>query len=290
MDGTACAILYLVAGGQKKNIIFSNPNHADVEEKLLDVINSEDKHIFMADLSVSEEMAIELYKGTSYDRIEIIDHHSSVVPLKRFSFCHIDEGSCGSKLFYNRLMLMDGFHGQLSKYHRLIELVDDIDRWQNNYPESRQLASLHKIIGQELFLERFMKNPDVDLSTQELYLIEMYDKKLQMDIKNAKRHVKCITKTVGNREYRFGIVIGYGMDQSLLGRALVDDPEMQLDVAVIVGATSLSFRCRNDCALDLSKFAELNGGGGHKAAAGCNLNALFGVDFLDLIVDNLKFK
>jgi oligoribonuclease NrnB/cAMP/cGMP phosphodiesterase (DHH superfamily) len=293
-DGSACALLFLAAGGKKENIHFCNPAHVETDAMLYELIHdTDDSDIWMVDLSISKEMADSIRDTVHECRIEIIDHHNSAIPLKEYYFCQIDENNsqCGSMLFYNWLFGLSGSgHGELRKYKELVTLTDDIDRWKHNYPESGQLAVLHKILGQELFIERFKKNPGVDLTDQEHYLIDINNKKREIDTKNRKKSLKIITKIINSVEYRFGIVYSYGDDQSLLGNAICSDPGLDVDVAVIVGGHSISFRSNEDCSLDLSEVTKLNGGGGHKHAAGCNLNGIFGEDFLELIMNKLKLE
>ena len=57
-DGLACAIVFISAGGQRNNVVFSSPNHKFVDEKVKDLLGSSSGvDIIIADLSVSEQLA-----------------------------------------------------------------------------------------------------------------------------------------------------------------------------------------------------------------------------------------
>ena len=285
MDGTTCALLFLAAGGKRENIHFTNPTHSESDELVRDLIG--DKDILLVDVSMSEKLANTIQTSVFDISIEVIDHHASAMPLKMYSFCHIDEKneSCGSKLFYDWLLSnTTENHGRIRKYKGLVNLVDDIDRWVNQYPESRQLANLHKQIGSQLFFERFLKNPDTELNPKEIYLLEMYDKKQEIDIRNKKKGLRIVTLRLGKDIYKFGFVVcSSGEDPSVLGNDICEDMQLEVDVAVLISGDGISFRRNRNCNLDLSKFSSVFSGGGHKAAAGCQLSGITGIDLIQTV-------
>jgi len=284
MDGSACAILFQSLGGKKENIYFSMPNHELTDEIVSDLVNHDwPGHILVADLSVSEDIADWLDK---VGRVTLLDHHQSSIPLGGFSFCTINVKNkmCGAA------MMQDAFSTS-HKFREFVKLVDDNDRWIHNYPESKDLAALHELLGQELFIERFLKNQDVSFSDREKYIVEVYENKREISTRARKNNLKVVERNVQGHNVRVGFSVAYGDNTSYLGGALCTDPELGVDFVVIISGEGVSFRASSDCPVDVSVLAELNGnGGGHRGAAGTKLSGILGEDFLEMIVDRIKFE
>jgi len=293
-DGSACAILFLAAGGKKENIYFTNPSHEETDFLLSELIQYRDTDIMLVDVSCSTEMAKYIEKSIFANNVTILDHHKSAASLNNFPFCVVDESglNCGSKIFYDWILKYVSNLTKLLRYKELVKLTNDVDLWQHNYPESRELADFHKILGQELFIERFVKNPNSDLSCQESYLTTIYNKKREIETANRKKNIKKFVKTINGVNYNFAILFTHGADQSLLGHAITDDPSMDVDVVILINGNNVSLRCKDSCVLDLSELAQRFGGGGHKKASSFSLGKLFifNKDFLEIIVDNFIEK
>jgi oligoribonuclease NrnB/cAMP/cGMP phosphodiesterase (DHH superfamily) len=81
-DGLACAIVFISAGGQRNNVVFSSPNHKFVDEKVKDLLGSSSGvDIIIADLSVSEQLA-EVIEN-AYKNVLLFDHHNSAEKIKK---------------------------------------------------------------------------------------------------------------------------------------------------------------------------------------------------------------
>jgi nanoRNase/pAp phosphatase (c-di-AMP/oligoRNAs hydrolase) len=65
--------------------------------------------------------------------------------------------------------------------------------------------------------------------------------------------------------------------------------DLNVDFVILIGTTSVSLRSK-DGGFDVGKIAELNRGGGHMAASGCNLTHILGKSLIELVVENIKLK
>jgi uncharacterized protein len=287
MDGSACAILFIAAGGLKENIHFVSPNHRDVDEVISDLLETWSGPIILADISISLKLA----KKVGRSDVVLLDHHKSSIPLANFKWCEIDKENtrCGSMMFYDWL-LYNMIHPPpiFVNYENLVTLVDDNDRWIRAYSDSGSLALFHEVLGQDLFVDRFLKNPDPILDMMEHYALNLEISKRDKYIERKKKQVQVIEREINGHKVRLGFVAS-GTHQSLLGNMICDDPELNVDIAVLVGS-SISLRASKACPVDLSVVAKLNGGGGHQAASGCSLDKMLGKSLVEYVIDNLKLQ
>jgi oligoribonuclease NrnB/cAMP/cGMP phosphodiesterase (DHH superfamily) len=289
LDGSTCAILFLAVGGKEKNLYFSSPGHDKTDEIVLDLLNK-DMPIMMVDLSVSLEFAEKLNKTGK--NIIIMDHHKTAIPLDEFSWCYIDKENtrCGSRMFFDFLRL-NGFGQQIYGYRDLVYVSDDRDRWINDNPKTPMIVSLHNLFGHHLFIERFLKNSNLETTMQEQYALNIFDIQKKEYINKAIGQAFHYFKDFNGNIIKFAITAA-DKHQSEIGNDLCNDPFDDISFAIIVSANggSVSFRGRKDCPIDLSEFAKSYGGGGHKLAAGCPLGAVLGKDLLESVVDSIWKK
>ena len=114
--------------------------------------------------------------------------------------------------------------------------------------------------------------------------------KQEIDIAHKKKLVRQIVKTINGNNYTFGFVVAGGTDQSVLGQAIYSDPELDVDVAIIIAGDGISFRAKQDCDLDLSKLAKRFRGGGHHKASGCQISGIIGKELIDLVSEHMRFE
>jgi oligoribonuclease NrnB/cAMP/cGMP phosphodiesterase (DHH superfamily) len=290
MDGSACAALFVAAGFDRNKIHFSFPAHEQVEEVVDTLLNKTNDDILLVDVSVSEAFAERV--GAS-GRVEIIDHHKGALPLARFDWCEIERENqrSGAMMFYDWLMKQDDIYkDSVWQYRDFVKAVDDYDRWVHEIPESKTLATFHYVLGQRLFLDRFLKNPSLNLNEAERYAINLESEKKADFIERTKKDAFIRTFRLNDKDIRVGFVLS-STYQSELGHAMCQDLDLDIDVAAIVGLHKISLRSeKGGDEVDLSVIAKLNGGGGHTSAAGCSLSKVLDRDFLEMVADNLKWE
>ena len=285
MDGSTCAVLFLAAGGLRKNIHFSSPNHRDVDKAVSELLETWPGLIMLADISISLDLA----KKVGRSDVVLLDHHKSAIPLKEFPWCEIDVENtrCGSKMLFDWL-INNYTCMSLVPYEDLVTLVNDNDLWIKAYNESGNLALFHEVLGQDLFIDRFLKRPEPTLDTMEQYALNLATTKRDKYVEYKKKNVQIVEKEINGNKVRLGFVAA-GTHQSVLGNEICEDPELNVDIAVLVGS-SISLRGKHNCPVDLSALAKLNRGGGHRAAAGCSLDGMLGKSLVEYVIDNLKLQ
>jgi len=286
LDGSACSILFQRAGGLKENIIYTVPSHNATDEVIDHLIYNWEGPIIFADVSFSEQWAEKIDKFRM--DVMVFDHHEAANYLAKYKWCHIDEDNlnCGSKVFLDWLSKKLHLVFTTNEW-KFVDIVDDVDRWIWNSPWSEDLSILHKALGQELFVERFVKDIFPKYSNTEKYVIKLEKYKSERHIEEKVRQTQVFLKRVDGKKLRIGIVDA-SKNISEIGNKLCKDVDLNLDFAVVVGSKSVSFRStgkRNVC-----QIAQLNGGGGHKLAAGCPIKNVLGKPLLNLIIEGLKLE
>lgn len=288
MDGAGCAILYRALGGKEENIHFVNPNHEQSDAKVKELLES-GLNVLGADMSISTNLVQQLIDSRDIQYFQLLDHHKSAIPLEKFGLSNLvidkENTRCGCKMLYEHL-LTDINGDKIKPYKDLVDYIDDHDRWMKNIPESDNLAMFYMTVGQKMFIERFVKNPSIEFTNQEKYVIEIEKNKMEEEIREKKRHVQSAThsKKINGKHYRIGFVTGVRYVSST-GNALYSDPTLNLDAVLLVGNETISLRCGKDSELDLSSLSKKFGGGGHKAAAGFQIKGLLGKSVIDMIVE-----
>jgi oligoribonuclease NrnB/cAMP/cGMP phosphodiesterase (DHH superfamily) len=287
MDGSGCAILFRLLGGKKENIYFVSADHNATKEAAEGVMYGQNSIIF-ADCSIPVETA---EKFAFRKDVILFDHHKTAIPLDGFDWCHIDKenSKCGSLMFKEWLAKkareIYGAAGNLtvvSKYDQLISYIDDYDRWQHNFKESKDLNILHSFYGQSNFIQRFLRNPWCDDSLTERKIVEIQKDKEKDFICNKIRHTE-FRKIDG---LNFAIVEA-SSHQSQLGNEILNQ-FVDVDIVLMIGPHTCSLRSREG--VDSSKIAKYNGGGGHAQASGFATHNVLGGTLIALIADNIQTK
>lgn len=282
MDGSTSALLWMAIGGRREDIYFSHPNHEATDELVLDLI-SQGKDVIIVDLSISLSLAEQLNERKA--SIQLWDHHKSAIPLDKFDWCFIEKENqkCGCRMFYDYTLTSEIALRGLPAYKDLVMLADDYDRWIKQYnPETDDIASLHWLLGQKLFMDRFAADPSTILSSEEKYLLSIEEQKKKEFIERKEKEALLYPVTIDGQNYEVAVVEA-NSNQSQLGHYLCETSALFADFAVMIGTKGISFRKKSSCPVDLSVLAKQFGGGGHEAAAGASVANVLGEEFVDLV-------
>jgi oligoribonuclease NrnB/cAMP/cGMP phosphodiesterase (DHH superfamily) len=284
-DGSTCAILFMAAGGKKENIHYGIPDDT-VDDLVRDLYFNWEGPIFIVDVSISEELA-EIVNSRS--NVYLLDHHKTALPLAKYKFCEIEEHNhrCGSMMFYD--WIRDNTEEDLMSYEDLVCLIDDHDRWIQNFEDSNDLAMLHDLLGQRKFIERFTKEPDCELTSEERYVIDITKAKEVHFISECKQNFVPKSISFDGKNYNMAIIHASHPLLNKAAHSLLEDPELNIDVVMSVSARAVSFRSRAT-GPDVSRLAKLNGGGGHVCAGGTAVGRILGRPLEDILIENLKFS
>jgi len=303
LDGMACILL-----GQLMGIAHSYPCSYTTNSKLFIETRIKDYYekgilqkvdgLLLSDLNLTEKQINNIVHWTKDDtQIKIIDHHGNTsvqINHPKVSF-YGDETACAARHLYNRLV---GKLSGVEKYADFIEAVNGFDIWQHDtspFSVDMQRVFYHWIFMEEqenttyidklyAFVDAVKKDPptkDYKPGWYTFHLIaynEICGPLLEEAWKQARllEGVYVFPFSRGNITPAFEISIcaeKSGIENFVL---LFEDK----------GQTyTFSIRTKNS-KLDLSRFAERYGGGGHKAAASFRIardNAVLGKTLAEII-------
>lgn len=278
-------------------IDYSFCNCGDINEKVEDFIFNDEflnyDAIYFTDISVSEEIAEKLQNLAETTDIEIrlFDHHKTAEKLNKFEFCKVvieedGELTCGTRLFYNFLLKEKG----LDPSHAtdvFVKYVNDYDTWlwedKYKYTLPNDWNSLFEVYsGKE-----FVKNVLTKLRNNSLKFNETDRIILRFVQEEKKSYVKSRTRETFVRiidGIKCAIVFGERFSNELASKLSEMYPDCPIQI--VIGQNGMSFRCRGEKTVDLTKIASLFGGGGHAKAAGASVDKVLKENYLDMIIEN----
>jgi len=285
MDGSASAILFIHAGGLKKNIHYVQAGKLDEAWEDSGLVARADP-VLIVDLSPNAmELAREM---TRRPNTYVIDHHKTA---ERFALLlnftiSIGNEACGCELF-RRWLVSNGFHAvcRLSPesndtftaqhYKRFTRLIDDHDRWQLKIPFSIKLPVFFSFVGQSDFVERFMnvetrfgEEKDSYWTPFEQDLINVIEKRQESKFAKLLTKFKVRPMQFQGRWIKVGYLVdGVVNNSELLNRYLLANPEVDVACQINFDLDKVAFRSRTP-GVDVSALAAQWGGGGHQAASG----------------------
>lgn len=255
------------------------------------VFDAYDK-VFMVDLCISDNLACKISQTELSKKLIILDHHYANLSLNKYSFITvIDEENgvkeSGTSLYYKYLLTNHAneyLNRQSVAYMTTLVRLGDTWQWKEfDIVEAMDLSTILSYYGNEKFINnycRFLrKNKEFYFSEAEKVLIDI-DKKRKHDyIEAAKDDI--IFKDI--QGYKVGIVFKE-LYRSELGNALAEYYQDQADLIMIINMNrSLSFRgIKNN--INVSDFAQIFSGKGHKLAAGAPLPEQFKEKTLKLLL------
>lgn len=292
MDGSGCGIVFQAAGGKYKNIIFAHPPESESMQNAVDkILKKKPESLIIADISVTNEQARDLNKAFNDNNILLFDHHKTALHLAgAYSWCNVDRENlaCGTYMLYNYFVKNRYYKDskpEILKYKDLVSRIDDHDRWQHNFSNSRELASLHYFVGQKNFMKRFIKNSDLNFTEAESYILKILKDKNKEYIENKISEIAIYDKEYNGKGYRVGIVQANDM-QSELGNKACLDMQLNIDFLVMIGNQKVSMRSNDLSDIDVSKIAKQYGGGGHKNAAGFLIDNIVNFNVVETFAKN----
>ena len=213
-------------------------------------------------------------------RIFWIDHHRTAVERHRRGEVNVrltdyvlDEQSAASRLTYEYL------HSRLRAERRenewfegvqlLVAMADDNDRWVHQIPGSRTLGQLVNLLGSEAYRELLDIDPAVTYTPRLREAEQQLDAELRYSFEVAER--SRVMQQVQDLAVVGAVCDGY---PSEIADAWGKTSSRTIFALFDTRALSVSLRRSPDCTLDLSHLAGALGGGGHPAAAGCELAQL----------------
>ena len=200
----------------------------------------------------------------------IYEHHETrswlqkyISPLEKNVEIIFDNNRCGSKIFYDSY---SEYFPVLTKYADFSRIINDRDLWLNQDVKGIQLAKLHQIYGDEMFIERFLSNSKVQFTNEEKILLNFVYEQEHKRIDSALNRMKV---KVDENGYPYGVVIDSGDSSDLLNAAI---EKFNLEYAIMLDLNKGKGSIRGKGNMDCAVFSQNRGGGGHKRASGFPLN------------------
>lgn len=259
MDGAACGVIFRAAFPD--GIVYYE-DYQTVDARAQEVLETKlPKILYLADISVKSETASKLEEARKQGvNVRLYDHHVTAKPLQKYPWAVIDESACGAYLLWRGLR--ENKCPSIEAYKDLVVLVDDYDRWVHANPLSLKLNELYRAVGRDYWVERFSKDPRVELSSFEEAACISFRKQMEDYISKTPVQVFEI------KPHRVGLAFA---EQHISELAHAKIQQLDLDFIIIINFRkgTISFRSKSN--IDVSRLAAHLGGGGHSRAAGCQL-------------------
>lgn len=211
-----------------------------------------------------------------------VDHHRTALERYRrgevgvrFTGQVLSEAYAATRLTYeylrDRLRLDRRENEWFDALQRLVSMADDNDRWIHQVPGSRELGLVVSVLGPSAYQELLHIDAEVTYTPRMREAQQQIQTELQRSFEVAERSRVTHRVTPGLLNVVTAVCHGYPSEVAdAWGKTATDTIFALFDGRSL----SVSLRRSPDCAVDLSVLAQRLGGGGHPAAAGCEMQDL----------------
>ncbi|HZP41505.1 MAG TPA: DHHA1 domain-containing protein [Candidatus Binatia bacterium] len=280
LDGVAAAVAVtrFFEGEATIDVRFAGNNEVDAVLRALEPAG-EDVEVWITDISWRDHATDAHLRRLAAAGVRLywIDHHRTA--LERFRSGTIDvpfadrvlsEDFAASRLTYDYLTRRLAAGGRraprFEALERLIAMADDNDRWLHRIPGSRELAWTVRSLGADAYRELLATDADVT------YTPAMAAARRRVEAEIARSFAVASASRVDRRVGDVTLVAAVcNGHPSEIGDAWGKSTRNAVFALYDAQSLSVSFRRSPDCTIDLSRLAAALGGGGHAAAAGCEL-------------------
>jgi oligoribonuclease NrnB/cAMP/cGMP phosphodiesterase (DHH superfamily) len=236
--------------------------------------------IAWSDSTVDRHLQTLIERGV---KVYLIDHHRTTLDRfkagrisVRLTDCVLSESYAASRLVYEylrqRLAGSQKRNEGFDALGQLIAMADDNDRWLHRIPGSRQLAAtVSAMDGPDAYHELLGVDAHVTYTPRMFAAQQRAQSELARSFQVAEQ--SRVERPVSGAGVTLVTAVCAGYSSAIADAWGKTSPRA---VFAFFDAKSLTVSLRRspDCSLDLSHLAAQLGGGGHPAAAGCELTAL----------------
>jgi oligoribonuclease NrnB/cAMP/cGMP phosphodiesterase (DHH superfamily) len=296
LDGVTAAAAVARYFGDRADVTATFASNSEIDATLRNVRRADgrESQLWITDISWREPETDAHLRSLAADGMKIfwIDHHRTALERHRtgkidvpFTDKVLSEEYAASRLTYEylaeRLAAEKTSAPTFGTFAPVVAMADDNDRWLHRVPGSRELAWVVRVLGPDAY-DDFLQ-----LDERVAYTPRMTVARDRVAAEIARSFAVADASRV---ERRIGDV--------LLVSAVVDGHPSEIAdawgkktpgaVFALYDAKSLAVSLRRspDCQVDLSKLAQSLGGGGHAAAAGCELPGLR-YDLAELVAEQV---
>ena len=303
LDGIGCAILAYLAFG-RENVDVEYCDYNNVNDKVRDFFYNgnwdEYEHVFITDISISNELAMAIDKKCDEEQWHLFDHHNTAIYLNAYDWCQVLDviplthiKTCGTELFYRYMhVVLDKFPNTdtwtQENIQKFVETVRDWDtwRWKELGKEGivcKQVNDLFDIYGREEFIDWIIGKPIrieymrkfPNFTVTEWALLKQKQKDIDRYVEEKSKQLYHRVDEVG---HTYGVVFAERYFSELGNRLCEKHPEYEYIAMVDIVHGKVSYRTIRDD-IDLGgEIAHAYGGGGHKKAAGSTFDSYWAMD------------
>ena len=290
LDGVSPIILYSLTGNKFDYYNIEIADIMDTFKELFATNIKEYRNIYITDLSLPEE-AYEMINQNELKNVKIFDHHKTHLFANKYDYVNViidydGVQTCGTEIFYKYLV---NEYKELDKpiIKDYVRMVRELDTYNFISDMPKQLDSLRDTYGKLDFMKTIIRRLK---SNKETFEFTSFEKRL-VKIQSAEIQRYMIKKE--KKMFRLEInklkcgVVFAETTKSELGNYL-SNKYPELDLIVLIDASArVSYRTSRDD-VDVSEFAALFGGGGHKRASGSQITEDNQLEFIKTYFKNVK--
>ena len=284
LDGLTCAVVAArYFAGRRFEPTFASNNEIDASLQAYAPTEPGDEELWITDISWRDG-ATDLHLTSLVEgglELYWIDHHKTAIERRKaggfqipFTDVVLDDRFAASRLLFNYLKDRAAKRGEsrpgLLATENLVLLADDVDRWILSDPRSRELGLAVRAMSQDQAYRALLAMDSNITYTREIReALQRVQQELQRTLTLAlsTRHVEEMPQR--------GLVVVAAECDGYAGE-IADRWSKDFRNAVFVlydhRGNAISLRRTPDCRVDLSRLAAVFGGGGHPAAAGCQID------------------
>ena len=283
LDGLTCAVVAARHfAGREFQPTFASNRQIDEALRRYSPAHPEREELWITDISWRDDETTDHLNALVDRGLELhwVDHHKLALEARekgklqaRFTDYVLDMKYAASRLLYEQLCARDAAEGRsdpdLLALRNLVLTADDNDRWILAIEGSRELAlTVRAMEQQEAYRALLAMNSDLAYGPE---LRRAHDR-VQRELASTFRLAEstCAVQEVPSRDLR---VVACECDG--YSGEIADRWRGRWNNAVFAlydrRGGGISFRRTPDCTVDLSRLASSFGGGGHEAAAGCEM-------------------
>jgi uncharacterized protein len=286
LDGVAAAaaIARFYEGVDVRPRFSGNPKINEVLQGLRPEGALDEQELWITDISWTEPETDAHLRQLAERGLKIfwIDHHRTAIERVKtgkidvpFALKIVDDSYAASRLVYEHLVERQRREGRVSpaleRFAPVVRMADDNDRWIHEVPGSWELAlTLRSMDGPEAFEDLVRIDENVRYTARMTTAWQKVESEMRESFEIAAR--SRTSQELGNG-VRIVAAVCDGYPSEIADRW---GKEISNAVFVLFDLKSgaVSFRRSPNCDVDLSAVAATFGGGGHPAAAGCEMPEL----------------
>lgn len=284
LDGLTCAVVAArYFAGRDFRTTFASNRQIDETLQAYAPLRPEEEELWITDISWRADETTDHLNDLVARGLELywVDHHKSALEAREqgglqahFTDHVLDMRYAASRLLYEHLCRRTAERGEsrpgLLALRNLVMAADDIDRWVLEVQGSRELALAVRAMEQQ---EAYRALLSMDSSLTYGPELRRANERVQRELEAT---LQLAESTRRSREIPARSLTVVAAECDGYPGEIADRWRDQVSRAVFVlydrRGGGISFRRTPDCPVDLSRLASHFGGGGHEAAAGCEID------------------